>query len=149
MTSARSTGCGNMPTGTGHFAPQGRFAFPRSYIYYIAWNIENYTVSNVLNVYTWTYIPDPMITHTITLAPKFYPWSSNNFTSDYVIEEYYYQFFPGGPKTYPDFRLDYYIHPGFKRMGFIFYSADNRFATSIISNLPTAPSTYWLPPPLI
>jgi hypothetical protein len=137
-----------MPLGTGHYNLGGQFAFPRSYVYLMAWNISGYTVRNLYNTFFWTYNLDPCIEHTIVLDPTFYPWSSNRRTLDHVVSDYYYVLTCGGARHYPGFSVNYFLDPTSQRLGLEFRYETLDFGVYAISQLPVAPPDYWVAPPL-
>lgn len=131
--------------GTKTCFPQAKFAFPRSYILDVGvragaataiWSGRQVDlVNSTTGVLFWRTV----------FAEKFWPWSSNRYTLDYVAEECYY--FPTivSPPTPLNVRIWYETHPvTFNPMVVISPFAAQPFLYST-PTLP-APSSYWWPP---
>lgn len=136
------------PRSDGSYSPSSKFSIQRSYLHWLAFNIVGYAVTNVANVYTWIWSVDPCVTHTIIFNPNFYAWSSNHYSLDYVVDDYYYQLTCSGAKTRPGFSIYYY--PNSLRTGlaleFRYVGVD--FGSHVYMPLPPQIGTYWVPPPL-
>lgn len=79
-----------MPSiGSVTFIPNARFAFPRSYVDQI--RIDNlYTpFTHVRGFYTSTISAFPGNHAYLMIRDKFWDWSSNNFTLDYIVTQAY------------------------------------------------------------
>lgn len=136
------------PLPVGSYVPQAKFASPRSFYYWIAWNIYPVVITNIGSTYFLTDTATGLITTTVALNPLFWQWSSNSYSLDWIIDDYYYQLTPGGAKVYPNFTL--YYSPKIQNHGegleFRYFTMD--FGRTQLSYLPAQPSGYWLPPPL-
>jgi hypothetical protein len=135
-----------MPTGTGTFVPNGKFACPRSYWRGIAHNIAGYTVANVGNVYTWTKNTDPNEVWTIGLDMRFYPWSSNRWTLDHIVTDFYYTIAPSPTQHPQPYTLYYFIRPGHPSPYIQIRFNNVDFGNLVYFDFPGAPGSYWLPP---
>lgn len=134
-----------MPVGTGSFIPSGRFAFPRSYVRGIGFDIAGYVVTSSLNSYYWTKISDPNEVWTITVDPRFYPWSSNRWTLDHVVTDFYYTLAPD-PTPHPQpYTLQWWTRDDNLSPYLLLQFAAVDFDEFHYVDLPAAPPTYWRP----
>jgi hypothetical protein len=88
----------------------------------------------------------PYRVFTLTVEPRFWAWSSNRYTLDFVITESYYTEF-GVPPQYPvPFLLRYEQLEPNNLPCVSFYPFAAPFTDPHFFVLPSAPEDYWLPP---
>jgi len=130
--------------GTGSYDPQPKFAFPRSYVRGVAIQIVSGVVVQTGRFFQLQNPPDPTL-YFIVFNEKFWDWSSNRYTLDFVVEESYYQ--PGGVGSYVPmpFLVTYYTNtPDYSP--YLVYSPFSSPGGITYYQLPPAPPDYWLPP---
>lgn len=136
-----------MTIGAGTFVPAARFGFPRSYIYDFHVFRNGDTIVQSANTFVVTDATNPNLTATFRIDPRFFVWSSNSWTLDYVLIDSYYQNFPGDTPHPLPYNLIYKVEQDTGRsalyLGWSGFLVDpQRFP------LPAQPSDYWLPKPL-
>lgn len=127
-------------------SPNVKFAFPRSYIegIYIRHDAGAVTLTGNLLTYIVAGSPDAIVR--VWFAENFIPWSSNRWTLDHVVIDASYEYPTGGQnRPLPSF-LSWMTPPGRHRASLYFDSWYGALNTLVM--LPSAPSDYWLPPPL-
>lgn len=137
-----------MPIGTGTFHPNGKFAAPRSYWSGIIFDISGYTVHNATTFWYWRKITDPDETWTIVPDERFLTWSSNRWTLDHILTDFYLQTTPMGTPAAQPYTLQ--IVPSFVslRPALLFQFNGINFGEYHFIPFPNQPQTYWLPKPL-
>jgi hypothetical protein len=136
-----------MTIGTATFHPNGRYAFPRSYVYGI--NIGRYgdTITAVDNVYTIHAVPPDPSVAIFVVDNRFWLWTSNRWTLDHIVAEAYVLVNNLPPKLPLDFTLswvfDHTRHRAILQIEWFVTLPDFQYFA-----LPAPPSNYWLPPPL-
>ncbi len=88
--------------------------------------------------------PYPGLTFYITVKEKFWEWSSNNFTLDYIIEDNYL-IVDGDPTLYPQGYWLKYIPPTPTAGSAIAYEFLGHGAPYSDGGLPPRDAPYWLP----
>lgn len=79
-----------MTIGAGAFYPTGRFTFPRSYIAQVWCCTAGFTLTQTANEFTLDFRPVfPSVYHW-RFDPRFWVWSSNVWTLDHIITDFYY-----------------------------------------------------------
>ena len=135
-----------MPVGVGTYFPNGKFAFPRSYLSQFILGINTPVTQDGR---TFTFV-DGFGTsiYTIRFKAEFWDWSSNRYTLDWIIEDAYYQSYPipGAPVTFP-FYFAYYFAPTDDLPSVIFLPYGVDFPTRFFYPLPPPPPDYWNPAP--
>lgn len=135
-----------MTIGTGHFLPSAKFAFPRAYYRGIGFDIAGYTVTAADYSYRWVKVSDPFEIWTIAIDPRFYYWSSNRWTLDFVMTDFYYQI-GGLPTRYPQpYTLQTWTHPNNLSPYLLFQFSNIDFGEFHWFDFPPAPPGYWRPP---
>jgi hypothetical protein len=136
-----------MTIGVGTFTPNGRFSVPRSFINDIVVYHNGDTIVQVANSFTiHAPFPDPTIGF-FRLDNRFWGWSSNYWTLDYIITDCWYKLGGVGAEIPMPFQLHYYNEPTTGRTGLSFgwFSAES---DPHPHPLPSAPLNYWLPKPM-
>lgn len=143
--SASSTAWANQVTiGTITCYPSAGFSFRRSYISEVA--ISGILGIPVISGNYW-YFPHPVLPNEdyhLVWEDDFLAWSSNMYTLDFIVKEYYHTF-TGDPTHYPvDFSQTYF--PPTTTRGVRLLNVP--FGVSTTPNvfpLASAPPSYWLP----
>lgn len=134
-----------MPWPLGSYSPRAKFAFPRSYVRGILFNLDGYTIQHFDNAYLWTKISDPSETWRIELDERFYTWSSDRWTLDYVVTSFTLHACNICPIVDQPFTLRWWTHPANKSPYLMFRFADVAFTTYTPFDFPAAPAGYWRP----
>jgi len=134
-----------VPIGTGVFTPRGQFAFPRSYVRGIVFNIAGYTVTDHGNHYSWNEIGGS-VEFFIFLDLRFRAWNSNRWTLDHVVTEFYHTLTPGGTQFPDDFSLFPFYHPTTHQPFLQFRFGTVDFGALVYFDFPAASPFYWFPP---
>ena len=136
-----------MTIGTGTFAPQAKFAFPRSYIYEL--DIARYgnTLTQTSGRFTIHAPPPDPTFAVIQFDDNWFTWNSNARTLDHIVTEFWYKAGGVGPETPLNFTLGYRVRPTSKRPS-LYFNWFSGTRDEQIFTLSTQPSNYWLPNPL-
>jgi len=134
-----------MPAPGGVFYPDGRFTVLRSYTAAFVLNVTA-PVTQTDNVIDFTDPANPLVHFHIKIDLRFWNWSSNNWTLDWIIEESWYYVLPS-PVTAPmPFNLSWFTYGdealpalGFQPFGIVFPDYH-------VFTLPPAPPGWWSPP---
>jgi hypothetical protein len=131
--------------GTGSFSPSGQFNFPRSYVRGIGIQIVSGTIAQTDNTFVLVNPPDPTF-YTLVFSDRFWNWSSNRYTLDWIIEESYYN--PGGLGTQVPmpYLLTFYTDTTTPNP-YIIFSPFSSPGGVTYYELPPPPPGYWLPFP--
>lgn len=135
-----------MTLGTGTYPNGAKFSFPRSYI--PTFNVRVNTPVTDLGTGEFTF-PDGSVPgrhYHIVIFEKFYPWSSNKYTMDFVIEQSYYVTDPSPTETPMPFTL-IFAPTSDGVNGLFFFPFGAPFTDNNIFLLPPAPPDYWTPVP--
>jgi hypothetical protein len=135
-----------MPIGAGTFRPNARFAFPRSFHRGIVFDIAGYSVTHIANTYHWTKLTDPNEVWTIRLDPRYYIWSSNRWTLDFIVIDFFYEVAPDPTQHAQPFVLEDWVYAAKKSPYLLFKWADVDFGEFHHIDFPSAPPGYWSPP---
>jgi len=129
--------------GVGSFAPQAKFAFPRSYIRGIGIQIVSGTITPITNGWVLQNPPSPALYY-VVLEDRFWDWSSNAYTLDFVVKESYWT--PDGSPSYVPmpFLVTYYTDTP-NKSPYLIYSPFSSPGGVTYFELPSAPPGYWLP----
>lgn len=128
------------------YLPSGTFAFKRSYVagLWVRHDTGVLTFTDGLLTFIVAGSPDAVVK--VYFKPEFVDWSSNRRTLDWIIEDATYEY-PPNPTTHPLPFFAYWIvspNPPRNCIGIdAMYGSTYTFI-----ELPPAPPTYWLPPPL-
>lgn len=134
-----------MTIGSPTYVPQGVFGFPRSYITHIVayTNVDNPAtfVFNEIRVNSYSF---PNIVQYIEFKTEFIPWSSNHYTLNWILAQWYYKTSPFG------------VHIPYQgRCEFTWDASVDSNVLLITTDSPDhktyfpvqgAPSGYWMPP---
>lgn len=137
-----------MTIGTGTFYPGARFAFPRSYIYQL--DIAGYgdLVTQVGNIFTiHDTVGGTATVAIIKIDNRFVPWSSNGWTLDFIVTDFY-ALINGNPPEVPlNFALGYAKSSLNQRpcLRFEWFTGAPLYQTFPLAGQPL---NYWLPLPL-
>jgi hypothetical protein len=134
-----------MPAPGGFFVPNGRFTAPRSYFGAFILNVTA-PVSQSENVVEFTDPGNPNVHFHIKIDRRFWDWSSNSWTLDWLIEESYYYVLPDPTHIAMPFSLSYFIWPAGVVPSVVFQPFGINFLDYHVFPLPPAPATYWMPP---
>lgn len=133
-----------MTIGTGSF-PQGRkFSFNRSYVNRISFSDVLLPVVQTANVFVFSPAIVPTDTYYVTFSPKFWDWSSNMFTLDFLVIEAYRTITPSPTQVPIDFSLTYFP-PMDANGSHIWFKPFSVATPEAFFPLAGAPSSYWLP----
>lgn len=134
-----------MTLGAGLFYPQAKSTFPRSYVAGISFYFNsNAVITQADNEFSFL-DPPSGVTGKVTLAPEFFPWSSNAYTIDFTIIESWYAFPPGTPQLPMTFALQLTFDP-FDNKPYLTFLPFNTIGTGIFRFLlPFAPPDYYGP----
>ena len=137
-----------MPTiGSYTSVPNGRFRVMRSFIthFRVRQNSDNYPVSLVGDQLIWPSAAFPNINQYATILHDWWAWSSNAYTLDYLITEYYYTVSPS-PTPIPNagLILRYVWDPVLNAM--ILEIEKESANTEQLFSLGGAGGSYWLNP---
>jgi len=133
--------------GTITYSPSGRFAFPRSYVYGIAIGRYGDTITQVANEFTIHAVPPDPSFAVLRLDPRFWLWSSNRWTLDHVITDWYVDI-GGIPPHVPltgtlSWQTNHLLHRAMLRFDWYITDPDYEFFSFY-----SQPLNYWLPKPL-
>jgi len=138
--------CSSTPViGSGSFYPQGKWFFPRSYVFGVVVQLEGWTTFAVDNVYTSVDNGNPARQLVYVLRPNVFVWSSNYYSLDYIICESRITNFAGDawhPISYEClYDIDFV-----GTLPYLTLRTTGFFAThKQYFPLPPAPPDYWLP----
>lgn len=133
-----------MTKGAGNYSPQAKFAFPRSYVHGLCVRVDAPTTFT-LNKAIFFDGGVPTRRFTIETDTRFYNWSSDRWTLDFVITESYYQNLPNLTKFAVPFRVTWLRSPLDKRMYVEYLPYSLNFIARYYSAYPPAPPGYWRP----
>lgn len=118
---------------------------PRSYVGAFVLNVTA-PITQTDNVIDFTDPANPLVHFHIKIDQRFWDWSSNNWTLDWIIEESYYYVLPSPVTAVMPFNLSYFTFGddgipslGFQPFGIVFPDYH-------VYPLPQAPGGYWSPP---
>ena len=137
-----------MTIGTGTYNPQPKFFLPRSYVFGI--NFATYsgnTVTRSGDRFTVHAVPPDPTFLVCQILPAFYPWSSNSYSLDFIITEFWYKAGGVGSEIPLPFQLGYFQDP-LRHSSSLYIQWSGTVPTFNYFPLPSAPSNYWLPKPL-
>jgi hypothetical protein len=134
-----------MPIGTGSFIPSGRFSTTRSYFRGIGFDISGYTVLSTANAYYWQKISDPNEVWTIVVDERFWLWSSNHWTLDHIITDFYYTLYPSPTQNPQPYTLQPWLREENLSPYLLLQFAAVDFGEFHYVDFPAAPPGYWRP----
>jgi hypothetical protein len=133
-----------MVKGAANYAPSAKFAFPRSYVRGFCVRV-NAPVTFTTNKAIFFDAGNPNIRYTIETDIRFYNWSSNRYTLDFIITESYYQTLPNVAKTAVPYRVTWIISPVNKSVYLEYLPYSAAFIPRYYTDYPPAPPSYWKP----
>lgn len=133
-----------MPLGTGTFLPQGQFWVTRSYVTQFIYSDILNPLSQSGNHFTFTPPLDPTHIYHLNILLEFFVWSSNNYSLDHVVTDYYRTDLLGTFVDVRPFTLSYGVPLSFLKPSVIF-RPDGVVTTDAKIDLPPQSSPYWLP----
>jgi len=134
-----------MPAPGGTFNPNGRFTMPRSYIAAFVLNVDA-PVTQTDNVIEFYDPFNPLVNFHIKIDGRFWDWSSNSWSLDWIIEESWYYVLPSPTTAVMPFTLAYRTFGSLVEPSLVFQPFGIDFIDYHIYTLPPAPPTYWMPP---
>jgi len=137
-----------MTIGAGTFTPQGQFWFPRSYVYGIT--IATYVGQTITQgSFSFTiHAPPPDNTFLrCNLDPRFYVWSSNSWSLDHIVTDFWYKLDGIGSEIPHDYDLRW-VFNATRHRNELLLQWTPLTPTFNAFNLPAQPLNYWLPKPL-
>jgi len=133
-----------MTIGTVTCIPSARFAFARSYV-------DRITINDILLPKThdgpdFEFLPSiaPDQHHFIGIAHNFWPWSSNNFTLDYIVKYAYVYFISDGSILPSPVTITFHPATPTARSS-ISINVFGAPGTQVDQGLPLRAVPYWLP----
>lgn len=126
--------------------PQNKFYFPRSYVTKL--KVLTNHVNSVMYAdgeITWGHVPPDAVTGLTKLKANFVTWSSNVYSLDYLVEEWWYRIAPDPTKIEWGGECNW-IWDGTVKANCI-EIATTAADTTYYFDLPPAPPTYWKPSP--
>ncbi len=134
-----------VPAPGGTFSPNGRFTMPRSYVGAFVLNVTA-TVVQTDGLFEFTDPTNPNGHFRVKVDSRFWDWSSNVWTLDWIIEESAYHYLPD-PTFHPMyFSLDYTTYGPSVIPTVKFYPFGLIFPDNHLYQLPPAPPDYWMSP---
>jgi hypothetical protein len=133
-----------MPIGTGTFIPQGQFWVTRSYVTQFIYSDILDHLSQSGNHLTFIPTLDPTHIYHLDILLEFYVWSTNNYSLDHIVTDYYYTDLTGNFLGTPTFTLSYGVPLSFLKPSIIFRPSGVITTDAKIDLLPRS-SPYWLP----
>lgn len=137
-----------MPIGAGTFHPGPKFFAPRSYYRGIVFNISGYAIVDHGGFWVWTKISNPAETWTVIPDVRFYNWSSNKISMDFMIVDFYYFILPSIVPVPQPYDLRLHVRPSQPSQYIEFRWNGVDFGSYQYFDLPPAPPDYWLPRPI-
>lgn len=134
-----------MPAPGGTFHPSNRFTIPRSYVGGFVLNVTAVVVQTD-NLFEFTDPLNPNGQFRVRVDPRFWSWSSNTWTLDWIIEESVYRYLPDTTFHPMAFVLDYWTRPLGAVPTVKFYPFGIVFPDDHFYPLEGAPPDYWCPP---
>jgi len=136
-----------MPASGGTFAPQARFNVLRSYAMAFVLNVDA-PVSQSDNVIGFYDPFNPVVNFRIVIDGRFWEWSSNNWTLDWIIEESYYFITPDPTHLAMSFVLAWRTFGARALPALVFQPFGINFTDYHTFMLPPAPPGWWSAPVL-
>lgn len=133
-----------MTKGTGSYLPQAKFAFPRSYVRGFCVRV-NAPVTFTTNKAIFFDAGAPTRRFTVETDMRFYNWSSNRYTLDFVITESYYQNLPNLTKIAVLYTVSWLISPLNRSVYVEYLPFGLAFIPRYYTDYPPAPPGYWKP----
>lgn len=138
--------CPEVPLGINFgYAPQAKFAFPRSYVLDILVSDWTGTYTMVDNVITVDFPDHIGHKNVYVVNPKFLAWSSNRYTLDFVVCDAWNQENPDDTPNPSGYQTRYGVDV---LTGRPYVEIRNPFIVTQHATfaLPQAPGGYWYPP---
>lgn len=133
-----------MPIPFGYYLPSAQFALPRSYIRGICIQIDA-VVTQTENEFTFPDGINPLITYHINWDSRFWEWSSDRWTLDYMLTGVYYSVSGGAPRIDVPFGCQYFLRDENLSPYVIVNPFSAAWSQFHYYELPPAPPGYWQP----
>jgi len=132
------------PRGALTYAPSPNFVLQRSYFDDVRWDAEShlgFTQSGSL--FTLTYSPLPLYRAYVKFDDRFWNWSSNTYTLDFIIEYCYEQLSPSDPETDAGLTVALEFDTNIKRFAVVLRTVSP--SVNHYYDLPARNQPYWRP----
>jgi len=131
--------------GTPTYAQSGKFAFPRSFIKNVNFRFgANALFTQSEGNFFITDGNNPIVHVVCNYQPNFWLWSSNTYTLDYVLKDWWVLVDPDPTPQPLNFDYGWWINPTSKVPELVLSLSG--FSHEYPYALPPAPPSYWKPP---
>lgn len=131
--------------GTVTYVPQPKFWFNRAYIRRFAFGFNvGAAIVQTGNVFEITDTTNPIVHVHCKLRDDFWDWSSNSYTLDHVVEDWWLIIDPSPTPLPLNFILSHWWNAPDAKLGILLYLAGSTHQYPV--TLPFSDPTYWFPP---
>jgi hypothetical protein len=131
--------------GTPTYLPQAKFWINRGYVQRFAFGFgANAIIVQLGNEFIITDGNNPIVHVYCKVKADWWVWSSNGYTLDFIVEDWWLQIDPSPTKLPLNYTLTHWWDAPTGKMGVLLYLAGSTEQYEM--TLPVPPPTYWWPP---